>query len=116
MPSPRRSEKLSTLLCEELAGILEREIEFPEGVLVTITRVTVSLDFLYATALVSILGGAPGTALEILAKNVYHIQQVLNRRLRMRPVPKIRFAIDEEELKRQGVEKSLAELKRDGGI
>ena len=113
MPSPRRIEKLETLIKEELAGIIDREYEFPAGMLVTITRAVISSDARYATAYISVFGGDPATALEILKKNVYAIQQFLNRRLRIRPVPKIRFTIDEEELKREGVEKSLAELKQE---
>ena len=113
MPSPRRVEKLSNLLREELAAILERDIEFPDGMLVTLTRVAVSPDAHYASAMISVLPEkAQKDALEILRKNVYDIQQILNRRLRMRPVPKIRFVPDEGEAKRERVEKSLAELKQ----
>lgn len=112
MASERRLQKLDQVLREEIAKILDREIEFPAEMIVTVTRLSVSPDARIASAFVSILGGDGKTALEILAKNVYHIQQLLNRRLPIRPVPKIHFAIDEEEMKREGVEKSLAELKR----
>ena len=112
----RRIQKIAQLLQEETAKMLDREAEFPEGTLVTVTRVSVSEDGLYADIFLSVLGGDAKHILAITQKSVYHIQQILNRRLRMRPVPKIRFTIDEEEIKRQGVEKSLAELKRDGGI
>ena len=117
MPSPRRVEKLSHLLQEELASILERDIEFPEGTLVTITRVMVSPDAHYAAALISITPGeVQKPALEILAKNIYHIQQVVNRRMRTRPVPKITFRVDEEEERRERVEQSLARLKQKGKV
>ncbi len=112
MASPRRVEKLNILLQEEIAKILDEELEFPEGSLVTITRVSISQDAYYAVIFVSVLGKDPRKCLESLRKNTYHIQQLLNRRLRMRPVPKIRFVVDEGELKRESVEKSLAELKR----
>ena len=80
--------------------------------MVTVSRVSVSQDGLHANIFFTVLGGAEEDALAMLEKNVYDIQQLINRHLRMRPVPKIRFAIDEEEIKRQGVEKSLAELKQ----
>jgi ribosome-binding factor A len=51
-----------------------------------------------------------------LFKKIYIIQQSLNRRLRMRPVPRIRFTLDEEELRREKVERSLAALKRKGDL
>ena len=92
--------------------ILEREIEFPENILVTITNVITSHDMYYAEVLISILGKEIKEALEILSKNIYHIQQKLNKKLRIRPVPKIHFEIDTGEAKREEVESSLAELKK----
>lgn len=112
MASLRRIEKLQNLLREEITRLVDREIEFSEGMLVTISRVAVSRDALHANIFFTVLGGSQTDALAILEKNVYHVQQLLNRRLAMRPVPKIRFAVDEEELRREGIEKSLAELKR----
>ena len=116
MASERRIEKLNIFLKEEFASILARESEVREEALVTVTRVEVSPDLLHAAVYLSILDTAPERVLEKLNKNVYHIQQILNKRLRMRPVPKIRFLIDAEEIKREKIEKSLAELKRKGEI
>lgn len=112
MASPKRIEKLNILLQEEIAKILDEELEFPEGNLVTVTRVSISSDVYYGIVLVSVLGKDPLKCLEKLEKNTYHIQQLLNRRLRIRPVPKIRFVIDGGEMKREAIEKSLAKLKR----
>lgn len=116
MADPRRIEKLAVLLKEELAAVLDREIEFPEGALVTITRVHVSPDKRYATVFLSVLPNDPDPILDILNERVFDIQQILNKRVRMRPVPKIRFAADEEEERRERVEKSLAQMKRDGKL
>lgn len=102
------------MLKDELARILDRELDIPEDTLVTITRVAISPDVHYATASISILGRKRKETLAVLKKNVSHIQQVLNRRVRIRPVPRIKFAVDEEEIKREGIEKSLAELKQKG--
>jgi ribosome-binding factor A len=115
MPSPRRLEKISNLLKEEIAAILDREIDVPEEILLTVTRVIVSSDSHYGDVFVSILGGGPASMREILGKNIYHIQQKLNRRVRMRPVPKIRFFLDESEMRREGIEKALSALKDETG-
>lgn len=112
MPSERRLEKLSDLMEEELSSIISREVELPEGILVTITRVVISPDGHYAAIFISVLGGEAKSALEILQKRVYNIQQRLNRRLRVRPIPKIHFAPDLGEMHREKIEKTLAELKR----
>lgn len=114
MASPRRIERLNVLLREELGRIIDREIEMPAGVMVTLTRVAISPDMFYATVSFSVFGSdASGTEeiLEILHKNIYHIQQALNRKMRIRPVPKIRFEIDKEELQREKIEHSLSRLK-----
>jgi len=116
MASPRRLEKLSNLLKEEIARIIDREVEFPEDAIATITRVEVSPDVHYAAVFLSLLGIKPGDALAVLKKNIYSLQQILNRRVRMRPVPRIKFMIDEGEVKREGVERSLAELKQKGEV
>ena len=116
MPSSRRIEKLNILFREELARILDRKIEFPEGILATVTRVALSPNARHAAAYISVLGGAGNTALAIIEKNVYDIQQMVNRAIRMRPVPQIAFHIDEEEDRRERVEKSLAELKQKGDL
>jgi ribosome-binding factor A len=116
MASERRIEQINNLLKDELSIAIKREIEIPEDTLITITRVTTSIDVHYSTVYVSILGGNPESTLEVLKKNVYHIQQILNRRVRMRPVPKIRFAIDAEEENREKVERALADLKRKGEL
>lgn len=116
MASERRIEKLSELLKEETAKIIARELELPHETLVTITRVEVSRDARYAAIFISLLCASPEETLEIIKKHTYTTQQTLNRRLRMRPVPQIHFVLDEGEIRREGVEKSLAKLKRKGEV
>lgn len=113
MAASRRIERINSVLREELTTLIDRELEFPAESMVTITRVATSHDALHANIFFSVLGALPKDALAVLKKNIYHIQQTLNRRLKMRPVPKIRFAADEEEVKRERVEKSLATVKRE---
>ena len=116
MASERRIEQLNTLLREELSKILDRDMEFPSGTLVTITRVDISRRVLDATIFVSILGSAVEETWEMLNKQIYFIQKTLNRSMQIRPVPKIRFEIDREELFREGVERSLSELEKKGEL
>lgn len=107
---------MNILLQEELSKIIDREIEFTPGNLVTITKVDTSSDKQYAAVFISVLGAGIKESLEILQKNVYNIQKLLNRKIRTRPVPKIRFTLDEGEMKREKVEKSLVELKKNKEI
>lgn len=116
MASKLRIEKLNNLLREEIAKTVDRKLEFPEGSMVTITRVEASDNLYHAAVFFSVFAGEAEKALVILQKNVYDIQQILNRKLRMRPVPKIRFIVDKGEKNREEIEQKLAELKRKGEL
>ncbi len=116
MASPLRREKMGMLFREELSKIIDREIDFGDSAFVTVTKVMISDDSHYANVFVSLLGAAPADALALLKKNVYHIQQMLNRRVKMRPVPRIAFVLDHEEFKREVVEKKIAELKKNNEL
>jgi len=107
--NPRRIEQVNVLIREVIAGVLAREIPFPDATLVTVTRVAASEDLYYATVFVSVLGGDEAAVLERLKEATGDIQHRLNRTLRMRPVPRITFAIDEEEKRRERVEKLLSD-------
>jgi len=90
-----RREKINSILIHEIGDILLKEMEFPLGVLVTVTNAEATEDFKEAKIFVSVLPFKESQRiLEILGKNIYHIQQFLNKRLRMKPVPKIFFKID----------------------
>ena len=116
MASPRRIEQLSMLLKEEISKIIDRKLEFPEGCIVTLTRMTLSKDARYATIFFSVLGAGESDVVEVFRKNMYPIQQILKRSVRMRPVPQIRFLPDTAEDRRERVEASLAELTRKGEL
>lgn len=114
MAHARRREKVKVLLCEVIAQILARDFQFPEGALITVTRVEISDDLFHASAFVSVLGrndAEEKNVLDILARSAGEVQQILNRKLRMRPVPRIVFAIDQNEKKRERVEKLLSKEK-----
>jgi len=116
MASPRRIEKIQGLLKEEIAKILDHEIEWPEGTMVTVTRVVLSSDVHYATVMVSVWGRELEHVMKMLQRTIPSLQRILNRKVRMRPVPKIRFMLDEGEARRESIEQSLAELKRKGEV
>ena len=116
-PPMKRIESLNQTIHEELARVIDRELEFPEGTLVTITRIETSDDKYHAKAFFSILGSASSEeVLNMLNGRIPFIQKVLNRRLRIRPIPKIRFLFDEEEKRRETVEKLLGEPDRSSHV
>src|SRR3972149_12054491 len=111
--SVKRLEKLNEQLKEELSKIILREMDFSNETLVTITRVETSDTKLACRVFISILAPGDEAEDEILSELIRRsgfIQRILNRRLRIRPVPKIRFLIDTEEKKRERIEKLLSEI------
>lgn len=108
MAEERRIEKVNILIRDTLADILGRELEFPEGIIVTLTRVVCSPDLYYASAYASVFPKKEKEVLSLLIRKTPHIQALLNKKLRMRPVPRIAFKIDEEEKKRERIEKLLS--------
>ena len=108
----KRIEQVDVLIKEVASGILLRSIQFPEKALVTVTRVVTSPDIHYANVFVTVFSQKTsdlGEVMKILKHNIAAIQRELNRSLRMRPVPRIQFLIDEEETRRERIEKLISE-------
>jgi len=110
----KRLEKLNELLKEELSKIIAREVDVPSGALITVTKIETTNNKISSGIFFSVFESKTGdeeTLLKELMRRTPFIQRLLNRRMRIRPVPKIRFVIDKEEKKRERVEQLLSELK-----
>jgi ribosome-binding factor A len=106
-----RLERVGELIHHQLGEIFLTEVEFPRNCLVTITLVQVSKDLRHATVWVSVLPGMyTGKALEALKKAAGHIQFVLNKKLSMKPLPRVLFKIDDTERKASVVEQAINRL------
>jgi ribosome-binding factor A len=108
----KRIQQVNTLIKRELSQILLREIEFPPNVLVTITRVETSYNLMETNVWVSALPEEKlKRSLEILNKNIYILQQKLNQRLKMRPLPRIKFLEEKKTREASKIEEILEKLK-----
>ena len=88
-----------------------REVDFPEGVLVTLTRVETSSNLIQAKVYISVMPQEMAREiLEILRKSVYDFQQKLNERLRMRPIPKIIFVEEKQTAEAGRIEELLEKI------
>ena len=107
-----RIPRVNALIRKEVNQIILRDFDF-SGVLVTITQVAVSGNLFEAKIFVSVMPEEKTSRIMvILKKNIYDIQQNLNKRLRMRPVPRIEF-VEEKQTKSAGrVEQLLEEIKK----
>ena len=111
MPS-ERILKINNLIRDVVGKVLLAEFR-PEDdtALITVMRAEVSPTLEHATVYISVLPDDHGTAvLAELKKQIYHLQQVINKQLVMRPVPKIKFEIDMTEANASRIEKLLQEV------
>ncbi|MFH1575774.1 MAG: 30S ribosome-binding factor RbfA [Candidatus Nealsonbacteria bacterium] len=106
-----RIPQVNQLIKKELGQIILRKCDFSKNVLVTITRVETSGNLIKAKVYVSVLPEDQSKRiLETLNQRIFDIQQLLNKRLRMRPIPKIAF-VEENATREAGrVEELLEEI------
>ncbi|MFH1462374.1 MAG: 30S ribosome-binding factor RbfA [bacterium] len=109
----KRIIQVNKLIREELSQIILKEAEFPSGTLVTLTRVETSVNLSRSRIYISCLPSSMAKRVfQILNRQIYELQQKLNQRLRMRPVPRIVFIEERETAKAGQIEKLLEEVKR----
>lgn len=86
----QRIAKVNELLQREVGRLITRETEVRDNAVVTITRVNASPNLQQAKVYISVIPEEQKKeVLLLLKKNIFTIQQELNKRLHMRPVPKI---------------------------
>lgn len=108
-----RIDKVNSLLEQEISKILLRDFDF-SGAMVTLTHIETTPNLIEAKAYISVLPEDKATeVLRILNKEVYILQQKINKMLNMRPVPKIIFVKDEKIKEAARVEELLESLKKE---
>ena len=105
--------KVNSLIQRELGKILYREVDFPKGLLVTITRVDTSPDLSQSKIYISTIPEEnTEEVIAIIKKQIYFIQQKLNNKLNMRPMPRILFVKEKKTGEAGRVEELLEEIKK----
>ena len=108
----KRIQQVNQLIKKELSQIILREIESPKDVLVTMTRVETTPNLIESKVFVSVMPESKSeNILQALNRQIYEIQQMLNKRLKMRPIPRICFVEEKETVEAGRIEEILAELK-----
>jgi len=109
-----RKEKFQNLIKKELGKTILREIDIHPGVLLTLTRVEITPDFSQAKIYFSVIPKErEKETFEKINKNIYFLQQKLNKRLKIE-VPKIVFKKETKTEEAAKVEGILEKLKKDG--
>lgn len=90
-----RIAKVNKLFKQEVGRIILEDVDFAVDMVVTVIKADVSADLHYADIYMSVMPQERiEEAMALLEENVYDIQQKINRKLFMKPVPKIRFRLD----------------------
>ena len=112
MSAERRLKKIDELIHRFMADFLRRELD--TDALVTISSVMTTGNVQDCTISITVFPFQKSEAdLKEIQKNIYEIQQALNRGLKMRPVPKIRFELDESEEKGSKILEVINKVKED---
>jgi ribosome-binding factor A len=109
-----RLPKVNELVKRELAQLILKEVEFPKDIFVTITRAETSGNLIDVKIYISVIPeGAEAKVMAVLNRHIYEIQQKFNKRVKMRPVPKIRFVEEKKTREASRIEQVLEGLKKE---
>lgn len=104
----RRIKKINELLKQEISSLILREFDFSRETIITITKVETSSDLEWTKVWISVLPFSRAEmVLRVLTSQNYNIQKLLNSRLRIKTIPKIKFELDSSGEKISRVEKLL---------
>ena len=107
-----RMRQINELLRSEIALHMQRDVELPDGVVVSVTKVNTSPDLRNATVLVSILpDNQTGSVLEIIRKQLPHVASTIAPKLSLRIFPRLKVMIDNQERSAAHIEALLDSLK-----
>ena len=106
-----RVQRVNQLIKKELSQIILKEVNFPPDVLVTVTRVESSRNLIQAKVYISVMPeNETANVLQILDNLIYDLQQQLNKRLKMRPIPRIIFMKEEKTQEAGRIEELLEKI------
>ena len=104
-----RSQRVESLIKEQLGQIIGRELEF-NGALVTIMEVDIDKKMERAKVRVSVIPSAKeDVALHELERNAGSLQHLLLKKINIKPMPRIMFEIDHGAVNAATVEKVFLE-------
>ncbi len=93
----RRTEQVAERLHRLVGDAFERELEFPEGVLPTISRVEIEPDLKRANIYITVLPfDRTEEVIGYLVRNRKRIQKEINRELTMKFSPELYFVSDSQ--------------------
>lgn len=106
-----RIAKLNKLIKRHISEILARELSLKSGVFLTVSKVDTSDDLRYTRIFLSVFPHKESDyAMKTINKELYNLQGVLNKKLQMKPLPRLEFIEDSTEEEADKIEKILLDL------
>lgn len=92
-----RTERVASLVKEEIGALLEREYRDPAYGFMTVTDVKMTADLKIAKVMVSVMGGEDvrRQAMAMLEEEKHHIRVLVGSHLRMKYTPSLQFFLDD---------------------
>jgi ribosome-binding factor A len=107
----QRIEQINELIRKTISELMIKNLSFKEGVFVTVTKVDTSKDFRYTRVFISVFPEKEIHYVEkTLIKEIFDLQRELNKKLHMKPLPRVEFRLDMTESKADEIEKLLRQL------
>lgn len=90
-----RMLKVNELIYHKISEYIAKEVEMPENVFITLSRVEVTPDLRHAKVFISVIpDNKRGTALRLMKKHQSKIKKSLAKYLKMKFIPSPSFVID----------------------
>jgi ribosome-binding factor A len=109
----KKIAQINELIKRELGTILNRELEVPEGFLITILEVKVTADLREAKVWISIFPFAQAENIfKDLVRKIGYFRHLLGKRLkRFKPLPQINLILDQTEKRVDDLQQIFEEIK-----
>ena len=110
----KKIDQINELLKRTVGEIILKNFDIPKDSLITVTRVETAPNFRRSKVFLSIIPQEKEE--EIIAslkKYIYYIQQGVNKKLKIRPVPKLIFVTEKDIDKAIKIEGLLTKIKED---
>lgn len=103
-----REARVAQQIRDEIGSIIQKEIEFPEGALVTVTRAEVSSGRADAVIFVSVIPTKfADEVMKELKTRFPYLQGVLGKKMKIRPMPRLHLRLDAGEERAARIEEII---------
>lgn len=91
-----RNQRLADQIQQDLAKLIQREIDISRAGLVTLTGVELTVDYAHAKVYFTVLGAEPEVAAEALNEKAGWLHSQLFKLLHIHTVPRLQFLHDQQ--------------------